>query len=190
MNANRRPAGAAASTSTPPSATVRNVGTFYGFSSPIYRGRLNHGAAAELQEGYRILTDGQKVNYINAADFFKVVQASGVHATEEEMTELLRVVHQDDRTAGLHFSEFLLLMTKEVDDGMREEMLQVFRPLDPNSTGHVTKKQFTELFVSGGENSSSEELEELLSLADAPEGSDSIDYMKFIAELAVRLNKM
>ena len=84
-------------------SSVRHAG-IAGFSSPIYRGELNHGASAELQEGYRILTNGQKVNIVSDKDLYKVVQASGLHMTEEEVNDMLRVVHQGDRTLWLEFA--------------------------------------------------------------------------------------
>ncbi|KPA77604.1 putative ef-hand protein 5 [Leptomonas pyrrhocoris] len=169
--------------------TVRNA-AMAGFSSPIYRGELTHGASAELQEGYRILTNGQKVNIISDKDLLKAIQASGLRVTEEEVNDLLRVVHQDERTLGLEFSEFMMLMTKEMDDQVMDEMRSAFHSIDKNNTGTVTKKQFTELFVSVGEHSSAEELDELLLLAEVSEDSETVDYNKLITELAIRLNKM
>ncbi|KAG5510582.1 hypothetical protein JKF63_06879 [Porcisia hertigi] len=173
----------------PPAANVHHA-SVSGFSSPIYRGVLNHGASAELQEGYRILTNGQKANFISDKDIYKTVQSCGLHTTEEEVNDLLRVVHQDERTLGLEFSEFMILMTKEIDDKSIEEMRSAFRVLDKKNTGTITKKQFAELFVSSGEHSSAEELEEFMLLAEASEEEDVVDYNKLITELAIRLNKM
>ncbi|KPI82527.1 putative ef-hand protein 5 [Leptomonas seymouri] len=186
MNSSNKPLSASAAQT---SSSKRHAG-IAGFSSPIYRGELNHGAAAELQEGYRILTNGQKVSIISDTDLYKVVQTSGLRVTEEEVNDLLRVVHQDDRTRGLEFAEFMLLMTKEVDDNMMEEMRSAFRSIDKNNSGTMTKKQFTELFVSVGEHSSAEELDELMMLAEVSEDSEIVDYNKLITELAIRLNKM
>jgi calmodulin len=187
MSANNKGSGAAAPTQA--SSSVRHAGVA-GFSSPIYRGELNHGASAELQEGYRILTNGQKVNIISDKELYKAVQASGLRVTEEEVNDLLRVVHQDDRTLGLEFAEFMPLMTKEIDEHSMEEMRSIFRAIDKNNTGTVTKKQFTEMFVSAGEHSSAEELDELMVLAEVSEDSDTVDYNKLITELGLRLNKM
>lgn len=168
---------------------VRRAG-LSGFSSAIYRGALNHSASAELQEGYRILTSGQKANIISDKDLFKAVHGCGLHTTEEEVNDLLRVVHQDERTLGLEFSEFMMLMTKEVDEKSIEEMRSAFSVIDKNKAGTVTKKQFTELFVSSGEHSSAEELEELMLLAETSEELEVVDYNKLINELAILLNKM
>lgn len=179
---------ASAAPSVPPSS-VRHAG-IAGFSSPIYRGNLNHGASAELQEGYRILTNGQKVSVISDKELYKAVQASGLRVTEEEVNDLLRVVHQDNRTLGLEFPEFMMLMTKELDESAMEEMRSAFRTVDKANTGTVTKKQFTEMFVSAGEHSCAEELDELMVLAEVSEESDTVDYNKLITELALRLNKM
>ncbi|KAK7198488.1 ef-hand protein 5 [Novymonas esmeraldas] len=172
-----------------PHSSTRHDGVS-GFSSPIYRGALNHGAAAELQEGFRILTGGQKVNILSDKDLFKAIHNSGLHVTEEEVNELLRVVHQGERTLGLEFSEFMTLMTTEVEEQATEDMRAAFRAIDKKNTGTITKKQFTELFVSAGEHSSAEELEELMLLAETAEDAEVVDYNKLISELAIRLNKM
>ncbi|KAG5485527.1 hypothetical protein LSCM1_07613 [Leishmania martiniquensis] len=169
--------------------SVHNAG-IPGFSSAVYRGALNHSASAELQEGYRILTNGQKAHIVSDQDLYKAVHSCGLHTTEEEVSDLLRVVHQDERTLGLQFSEFVLLMTKEIDEQSIEEMRSAFRVLDKKNTGTISKKQFTELFVSAGEHSSAEELEELMLLAETSEDLDVVDYNKLISELAIRLNKM
>ena len=84
----------------------------------------------------------------------------------------------------------MLLMKKEIDDHSMDEMRSAFRLIDKNNTGTVTKKQFTELFVSAGEHSSAEELDELMVLAEVSEDSDTVDYNKLITELGLRLNKM
>ncbi|KAG5506633.1 hypothetical protein JIQ42_06886 [Leishmania sp. Namibia] len=177
-----------ASSPKPPPQLLSSVHNA-GFSSAIYRGALNHSASAELQEGYRILTNGQKANIVSDQDLYKAVRNCGLHTTEEEVNDLLRVVHQDERTLGLEFSEFMMLMTKEIDEQSIEEMRNAFRVLDKKNTGTITKKQFTELFVSAGEHSSAEELEELMLLAETSEELDVVDYNKLISELAIRLNK-
>ncbi|CAJ1006118.1 hypothetical protein Q4I28_001434 [Leishmania naiffi] len=170
-------------------SSVRHPG-ISGFSSAIYRGALNHSASAELQEGYRILTNGQKASIISDKELYRAFHNCGLHTTEEEVNDLLRIVHQDEHALGLEFSEFMMLMTKEIDEQSMEEMRRAFRSLDRNNTGTITKKQFTELFVSAGEHSSAEELEELMLLAETSEESEVVDYNKLVNELAIRLNKM
>lgn len=160
------------------------------FAAPIYRGTLNHGAIAELQEGFRILTNGQKVHAVPTADLLAAMQGAGMHTSEEELQELLRVVHQDERTDGLEYPEFVELMTREVDDSFAADLRQAFALFDKSKKGTVTKKQFTEMFVTMGEHSSAEELEELLMLAGITEDSETVDYNAFIGELMVRLHKV
>lgn len=171
-----------------PSKMVANAVS--GFAAPLYRGKLNHGSIAELQEGFRILTNGQKINIIPTKELFTMMQGAGMHTSEEELQELLRVVHQDERTDGLEFSEFVELMTREVDESFADDLRHAFLVYDKNKTGTVTKKQFTEIFVAMGEHSSAEELEELLMLAEVVDGSETVDYNVFITELMVRLNKL
>lgn len=161
-----------------------------GLCSPVFRGPLNHGSTAELQEGFRVLTGGKKNSVVTPKALLDVMGAVGVHTSEEELQELLRVVHQEDRTSALEFAEFVLLMTREVDPKMEEEMLSVFKTYDKSGSGKVSKKQFTELFLFHGEKSSPEELEELMTIAEVGEDSDVIDYQKFVRELKLTLNNM
>lgn len=161
-----------------------------GLSSPVFRGPLNHGSIAELQEGFRVLTGGKKNSVVTHKALLDVMGYVGVHTSEEELQELLRVVHQDDRTSDLEFAEFVMLMTREVDNKMEDELLSAFQAYDKNKTGRVTKKQFSEIFLFHGEKSSPEELDELLTIADVGDESDVIDYQKFVRELKHMLNNM
>lgn len=161
-----------------------------GLCSPVFRGPLNHGSIAELQEGFRVLTGGKKNSVVTPKALLEVMETVGVHTTEEELQDLLRVVHQEDRTTDLEFAEFVTLMTKEVDAKMEEEMLSAFQASDKNKSGKISRKQFSELFLMHGEKSSPEELEELLTIADASDECDTIDYRKFVRELKLTLNNM
>ncbi|EPY39347.1 calmodulin [Angomonas deanei] len=115
---------------------------------------------------------------------------------EEELLDLLRVVHQSDRPNqqdDFEFSDFMHLMTHEASDEMISEMKTAFLTYDKSKTGFVTKKQFTEMFISMGEKSNAEELEELLCVAEnfvSPDDAEKIDYNKFMTDLVVRLNTM
>eukprot|EP00796_Vickermania_ingenoplastis_P012002 gene12008-8270_t len=173
-----------------PNASVDKATVVSGLCSPVFRGPLNHGSIAELQEGFRVLTMGKKNSVVTPKALLDVMGMVGVHTSEEELQELLRVVHQDDRTSDLEFAEFVMLMTKEVDKDMEEEMLSAFREYDKGNTGKVSKKQFSEMFLFHGEKSSPEELEELMTIAEANEESDVIDYQQFVRELKMTLNNM
>ncbi|CAD2220396.1 calmodulin [Angomonas deanei] len=178
------------------SSVRSSVGAVSGFSSPTYRGELNHGASAELQEGFRILTNGQKVTVVDSKQLQNCLHAANMQLPEEELLDLLRVVHQSDRPNqqdDFEFSDFMHLMTHEASDEMISEMKTAFLTYDKSKTGFVTKKQFTEMFISMGEKSNAEELEELLCVAEnfvSPDDAEKIDYNKFMTDLVVRLNTM
>lgn len=182
------------SPASPSNAGLHVVATAVaGFSSPTYRGALNHGSAAELQEGFRILTSGKNYNILELKEMHTFMRRNGLHVSEEELSDVLHVVHQDERSSQLEFAEFMLLMTKEVSVGMMEEMKTAFHYFDKAGTGYITKKQFAEMFVAFGEHSSAEELEELLAAAEnhlKPDNPEMIDYNTFVEDLAVRVNKM
>lgn len=159
-------------------------------SRPVFRGPLNHGAIAELQEGFRVLTGGKKSSVVTLKGLHDVMGSVGVHTTDDELQELIRVVHQDDRTTDLEFAEFVMLMTREVDASMESEMLSVFKAYDKNNTGKISKKKFSELFLLKGEKSTVEELDELLTIADCTDEANEVDYHKFVKELKTSLNNM
>lgn len=160
-------------------------------AAPVYRDMpLNHGTLAELQEGFRLLTQGQKVNIVSCNAMTDVMRSYGLHITAEELKEVLKVVHQDDRTDGLEFFEFVRLMTETVSDTMDTELRSAFAAIDSGKTGLVDRKQFTEMLVTLGEQSSMEELEEMMAFAGDCEKNGKIDYNRFISELVLRINHM
>ncbi|KAH9586298.1 hypothetical protein LSM04_005085 [Trypanosoma melophagium] len=165
---------------------------FRGITCPVYRKPISHNTIAELAEGYRILSGGQKTVSIAKKDMLALMQNVGLHMTEEEFAEVMRVIGQGENQNADEFSftEFLLLMTCEVNDTMVEELRSAFLHYDKQKNGFVTRKQFTEMFATLGERSSPEELEELLSIAEQDDTEQKIDYNKFVNELIIRLNCM
>ncbi|CCD14628.1 unnamed protein product [Trypanosoma congolense IL3000] len=163
-----------------------------GTSRPFYRRQMSHNTIAELAEGYRVLSNGQKAAAIPMKDVAALMSSVGLHLSEEEFHEVMRVFGRGEQTntEELSFKDFLALMTCEVDDTMLEEMRSAFLHYDKLRSGYVSRKQFTELFATRGECSSPEELEELLAVAEQDDMDDKIDYNKFINELAHRLNCM
>lgn len=162
------------------------------FSRPVYRGPITHNTIAELAEGYRVLNAGQQDMCVAVKDIYTLMQNVGLHVSEEEVSDALRVVSQSERNNSdtFSFKDFLLLMTREVDDTMAEELRSAFYHCDKERTGYVTLKQFTEMFATLGERSSPEELEELLANAESGKEGDKIDYNRFVNELVIRLNSM
>ncbi|SCU65548.1 uncharacterized protein TEOVI_000732300 [Trypanosoma equiperdum] len=163
-----------------------------GTSRPFYRKPVSHNTIAELAEGFRVLSNGQKTISIPMKEVSALMASVGLHLSDEEFHEVMRVFGQGEQTntEELSFKDFLSLMMCEVDDTMLEEMRSAFLHYDKQKTGFVTKKQFTELFATGGECSTPEEVEELLTIAEQDETDDKIDYNRFINELVHRLNFM
>lgn len=162
------------------------------FSRPMYRGPISHNTIAELAEGYRVLSSGHKDVCVSVKDLHTHMENVGLHVSEEEVCDALRVVSQSERSNidEFSFTDFLLLMTREVDETMAEELRSAFYYFDKERTGYVTLKQFTEMFATLGERSSPEELEELLAIAEMDKTGDKVDYNKFVNELIIRLNSM
>lgn len=159
-------------------------------SSAVYRGPLTHNSTVELQEGFNILNHNEKQSSVTMKNLETVMHSVSMHTNEDELRELLKVAQQDDQTSELSFADFLLLMTKEVDEKMVSEMSSAFELYDTKRTGFVTAKQFKEIFQSMGERSSDEEIEELMMLVECTDDNDMIDYRKFVVEMANMLNTM
>ncbi|EAN83394.1 putative ef-hand protein 5 [Trypanosoma cruzi] len=159
---------------------------------PLYRGPISHNIISEMAEGFYVLSGGYKKLFIPSKDVYALMQNVGMHLTEEEFHDALRVIGQSEpqNADELSFSDFLLLMTREVDDTMADELRSAFFHYDKHKTGYVTRKQFTELFATLGERSTPEELEELLAVAEVDETDDKIDYNRFVNELTSRVNCM
>ncbi|RNE99979.1 EF-hand protein 5 [Trypanosoma conorhini] len=177
---------------SPQSPTMCTARDSRAMNRPLYRGPLSHNVISELAEGFRQLGGGQKKHFIPAQLILETMKNVGMHLSADEFQDVLRVVGQSEpqNADELSFSDFLLLMTREVEETMAEELRSAFHHYDKQRTGFVTRKQFTELFATLGERSPPEELEELLSLAEVDEVEEKIDYSRFVRELASRVNNM
>lgn len=154
-----------------------------GFCAPAFRGPLNHGSIAELQEGFRVLTGGNKDCVVTPEALLGVMETVGVHTSMEELLDLLKIVHQDEESSDFTFNEFLTLMTGEVSGKMENELLSAFESCDKTKSGYISKEKFEDIFRSHGEKSDPQELQELLTFAASSEEDDRIDYRKFLKEL-------
>ena len=150
--------------------------------------RVTHSDVAELHEGYRLLSLNRehRPQSLNIKQMCEVLNAAGLHLHEDEVAEVIRTIDQSGCNA-MTFSDFALLMTRQVDEPMFESMKSAFRFYDKQNTGYVTSSQFCEMFASMGEKSSPDELEELMNLADV-DASNKIDYVKFLSRLSAKLS--
>jgi calmodulin len=147
--------------------------------------RTTHGEIAELHEGFRLLAGNRVVQSISVNELKATFDSVGYHPSEEEVRDFISVTNQQARDS-LTFTEFLLLMTKEADDAMVEEMKSAFRACDKNHTGYISTMQFIEMFATMGEKSSPNEVQELLALAD-PDASGRVDYQAFVDKLVAKV---
>ncbi len=147
----------------------------------------NHSEIAELHEGYRLLSLNRehRPQSLTIKQMHEVSSAAGLHLHEDEIAEVIRTIDQSSCSA-MTFSDFALLMTRQVDETLFEEMKSAFRFYDKNNTGFVSTSQFCEMFATMGEKSSPDELEDLLNLADVS-GGNRIDYCKFLSRLCAKL---
>lgn len=150
---------------------------------------LTHGEVAELHEGFRLLAGNNVVQSIGIRELKDTFVSVGFPPLDDEqLQELLRVVNQQLQSDHLTFPEFLLLMTKQVDSTMLEELRSAFRVYDKQGTGFVTTAQLCEMLATMGEKSSPEEVNEFIGFADA-EGTGRVDYTKMLREIANKLKR-
>eukprot|EP00744_Colponema_vietnamica_P017272 GILI01024256.1.p1 GENE.GILI01024256.1~~GILI01024256.1.p1 ORF type:complete len:278 (+),score=55.28 GILI01024256.1:112-945(+) len=89
----------------------------------------------------------------------------------------------DEFNGKISFTDFLVLLLRRMHPSDIDEMKVAFRYFDKNGTGTVTTNQFVEMFATMGEQSSPEEIDEMLAFAD-PESTGKIDYVAFLNNLA------
>lgn len=149
--------------------------------------RLTHGEVAELHEGFRVLAGNNVVQQIGIQELKDVLVSVGIPSMDD-MGDLFKVSNQQSVADHLTFPEFVLLMTKEVDEKMQEELKLAFRQYDKTGTGCVSTAQFCEMLATMGDKSSPEEVHDMMLFAD-PEGTGKIDYAKIIQKLADKLKR-
>lgn len=181
---------------TPGGAALRASFSQVGFASPLSVNGLNnardlgisltHGEIAELHEGFRMLAGNNVVQQIGLKELKEVLVSVGFPAGDDLNDDIFRVANQQCMADHLTFPEFVLLMSKTVDERMQEELKSAFRHYDKLGTGYVTAAQFCEMLATMGEKSSPEEVNELLMFAD-PEGTGRIEYGSMVAKLATKL---
>lgn len=146
---------------------------------------MTHGETAELHEGFRLLAGNKIVQQIETKTLKETLMSVGLPATED-VDDIFRVANQQCMADHLTFPEFMLLMTKQVDERMQEELKLAFRHYDKAGTGFVSIAQFCEMLATMGEKSNPDEVNEMMQFAET-EGTGRIEYGRFIAKLAAKL---
>lgn len=148
---------------------------------------IAHGDLAELHEGFRLLAGNNVVQHIGIKELKETLISVGFPSTED-FGDIFRVANQQCMADHLTFPEFTLLMTKQVEEKMQEELRSAFRYYDKGHTGFVSTAQFCEMLATMGDRSNPEEVNEMMLFAD-PDGTGKIEYGKLIANLAAKLKR-
>ena len=86
----------------------------------------------------------------------------------------------DDGNGNCEFDEFLLLMSKKINEGqMDEEMMEAFKTFDDKNKGYIEKKDLKRVLKLYNENLSEQELELMFKETDA-DGDGKINFKDFI----------
>ena len=113
----------------------------------------------------------------------RVQSTKGFAADQTDVVSSTLNILDGDFDGEISFTDFLQLMLKKVEISDVDQMRLAFRYFDKGGVGTVTTNQFVEMFATMGEQSSPEEIDEMLAFAD-PDGTGCIDYVSFLNNLA------
>jgi Ca2+-binding EF-hand superfamily protein len=86
----------------------------------------------------------------------------------------------DDNNGYCEYDEFLLLMSKKINEGqMDEEMMEAFKTFDDNNTGFIELKDLKRVLKQYNENLTDEEVSILFYETDADK-DNKINFKDFI----------
>lgn len=139
----------------------------------------SHSTLAELEEAFHLIGEG---NDFTTKELKQLFESLGQHPSEDELQQLVKNVNPD---GVVSFCDFAALLGRHVEHEDLDQMSTAFHWLDPDRTGYISANDFCELFATWGEESSSEEVDELLAFADPKTGK--IQYEEFLRMLAFRL---
>ena len=86
----------------------------------------------------------------------------------------------DDGNGNCEFDEFLLLMSKKINEGqMDEEMMEAFKTFDEKNKGYISKQDLKRVLKVYNENLSDEEVDLMFKETDADQDG-IINFKDFI----------
>lgn len=152
------------------------------------RQQQTHSTIAELSEAFRMFTNTNgtvPTSVVTAADLQQIMGQAGMRTTEHEVAALIQAIDQN-RIGNISFDEFASLMGRSVPMEEVNGMQAAFWGVDKERKGWITSNQFCELMASKGEQSSPDEVSEMLSFAD-PNNTGKVYYAVFLRMLGLRL---
>ena len=108
-----------------------------------------------------------------------MLRSIGQNPTDQQIEEMIQEV-DNDGNGNCEFDEFLLLMSKKINEGqMDEEMMEAFKTFDDKGKGYISKHDLKRVLKLYNETLSDEEVDLMFKETDA-DGDGQINFRDFI----------
>ena len=98
---------------------------------------LNTEQIAELKEAFQLF-DRDGDGTISTDELGIVLRSIGQNPTDKQIEDMIAEVDEDNN-GYCEYDEFLLLMSKKINEGqMDEEMMEAFKTFDNNAKGYIS----------------------------------------------------
>ena len=125
------------------------------------------------------LFDRDRDGAINNKELGTIMRNLGQNPSEEELKEMIKEIDLDGNGV-IDFNEFLYLMVKKMNgNDTEEELLEAFKVFDRDGNGYVTSHELRCVMTTLCEETSPEEIEEMIKEADI-DGDGQVDYQEFV----------
>ena len=125
------------------------------------------------------LFDKDRDGAINNKELGTVMRNLGQNPSEEELKQMINEI-DFDKNGVIDFNEFLYLMVKKMNgNDTEEELLEAFKVFDRDGNGYVTSHELRCVMTTLCEETSPEEIEEMIKEADI-DGDGQVDYQEFV----------
>ena len=125
------------------------------------------------------LFDKDRDGAINNKELGTVMRNLGQNPSEEELQKMIKEVDLNGNGV-IDFNEFLYLMVKRMkENDTEEELIEAFKVFDRDWDGYVTAHELRNVMTCLCEETSPEEVEEMIKEADI-DGDGQRDYQEFV----------